>query len=84
MSYQIKFSKQATNFIRKLPNDIQERVKSKFKEISKDPFRYFEFYEGNYKKLRIGKYRALCEIDSKKKILFVRVFDKRSRVYKKG
>jgi mRNA-degrading endonuclease RelE of RelBE toxin-antitoxin system len=79
--YQIKFSTQATSFIRSLSEDIQKRIKKKFKEISNNPIRYLEQYEGNYKKLRIGNYRTLVDIDNPNKILYVRVFEKRSRIY---
>lgn len=82
MKYQIKFSKQATKFFRKLPQDIQKRVKSKFNEVSQDPSRFLEHYEGDYSKIRIGNLRALLDIDNKSRILFVRVFDKRGRIYK--
>jgi mRNA interferase RelE/StbE len=82
MTYQIEFSKQATKYIRDLQGNIKERIKSKFKEISEDPFRYLEHYEGDYYKIRIGNYRALIDIDFKRKILFVRIFDKRGRIYK--
>ena len=75
MNLQIKSSKQATKFIRNLSKDIKNRIKRKFKEVSKNPFRYFEHYEGDdCYKLRIGDFRAL--IDLNKNILFVRVFDK--------
>ena len=82
MSFQAEFSNQATKFIRNLPSDIKERIKEKFLEVSKDPFRYLEHYEGKYYKLRIGDYRALIDIDFENKILWVRVFDKRGRIYK--
>ena len=82
MSYNIKFSNQSTKYFRKLPKNIQIRLKDKFKEISKDPTRFLEHYEGKYHKLRIGGYRALADIDNKRKIIFIRVFDKRGRVYK--
>lgn len=82
MTYKIEFSNQATKFIRKLQKDIKERVKSKFRDVSQDPFRYLEHYEGDsYYKLRIGGFRALIDIDSARNILFARVFDKRGRIY---
>jgi len=40
-----------------------------------------EHYEGQGYKLRIGDYRALIDVDNQRKILFVRVFDKRGRIY---
>lgn len=82
MSFQVKFSSQAAKFIKNLPLNIKERIKSKFSEVSEDPFRYIEHYEGDYHKLRIGDYRALIDIDFVNKILWVRVFDKRGRIYK--
>lgn len=84
MSFQIKFSKQATKFIRKLSEDIKERVKKKFKIVSENPFYYLKHFEGeDCYKLRIGIYRGLIDVDIDKKILFVRVFDKRGRIYKR-
>ena len=82
MNYEIKFSSQATKFFRNLPKDLQERIKSKFREISENPSRYIEHYEGEGNKIRIGDFRALIDIDNQRKIMFVRVFDKRGRIYK--
>lgn len=82
MNYEIKFSAQAAKFFRSLPQDIQERVKDKFREISENPSRYLEHYEGNYHKIRIGKLRALVDVDNQNKIIWVRVLDKRGRIYK--
>lgn len=82
MSWEIRFSNQATKFIRGLQEDIKKRIKDKFSEISNNPFHYLEHYEGDYYKIRIGDYRALIDIDFERKILFVRVFDKRGRIYK--
>jgi len=82
MSYQIKFSNQAAKFFKKLPRELQERIRAKFRGVANDPFRFLEHYEGDYYKLRIGDYRALIDIDFEKKIFSVRVFDKRGRIYK--
>ncbi|MDP3881315.1 MAG: type II toxin-antitoxin system RelE/ParE family toxin [Nanoarchaeota archaeon] len=80
--YKVHFSPQATKFIRKLQRDIKERIKDKFEEIVLDPFRFLEHFEGDYYKIRIGDFRALVDIDSEQMIIWVRVFDKRGRVYK--
>ncbi|MEK6935586.1 MAG: type II toxin-antitoxin system RelE/ParE family toxin [Nanoarchaeota archaeon] len=83
MIFKIEFSKQATKFIKNLPDDLKERLKNKFKEISENPFRYLEHFEGeDCYKLRIGDFRGLIDVDFDRKILFVRVFDKRGRIYK--
>ena len=81
MSFQVKFSNQATKFIRNLQNNIKERIKEKFREVGENPFRFLEHYEGEFYKLRIGDYRGLIDVDFQEKILWVRVFDKRGRIY---
>ena len=83
MSFNIKFSSQATKFIRKLEKKLKERIKNKFLEFSKNPFQFLEHYEGEGYKFRIGNYRALIDVDISNKNIFVRVFDKRGRIYKK-
>ena len=82
MNFDVKFSNQAASFIRKLNEALKKRIKSKFLEVSQDPFRYLEHYESQGYKLRIGDYRVLIDADLEQKILWVRVFDKRGRVYK--
>lgn len=83
MTYEIKFSSQAAKSLRNLQSNIRERIKSKFREAAENPFRYLKHYEGNEGyKLRIGDYRALIDVDFQNKILLIRVFDKRGRIYK--
>ena len=84
MTYAVGFSPQATKFFRKLPKEIQERVKAKFKDVAEEPFHYLEHYEGGgYYKLRIGDYRALIDVDFENRVLWVRVLDLRGRIYKR-
>lgn len=82
MSFLIQFNKQAIKYLEKLPKKISGRILKKLEDVKENPFRYIEHYEGNYYKLRIGNYRALLDVDLSKKILYVRIFDKRGRVYK--
>ncbi|MEN7982141.1 MAG: type II toxin-antitoxin system RelE/ParE family toxin [Nanoarchaeota archaeon] len=82
MNFEIKFSIQATKFLRSLSKDILDRIKNKFKIVSQEPFRYLEHFEGEGYKLRIGDFRAITDVDKNKRILFVRIFDKRGRIYK--
>ena len=69
MSYLIKLDKKADSFLDKLPKKEALRIIEKLEIIKEDPFRFLEHYEGNYYKLRIGNYRALIDIDFKRKIL---------------
>lgn len=84
MPYQTKLHPKVVEFLNKLPSDISERIKKKIKSIEENPFRYLEHYEGeDFFKLRIGDYRALVDVDTSRKILFVRVLDHRRRIYKR-
>ena len=84
MVYKIEFSSKAKHFIKKLQKDISDRLILKFKTIKENPFRHIEHYsEKGLYKIRIGDFRALVDIDINKEMIFVRVIDKRSRVYKK-
>ncbi len=82
MSYSIELDNQPAKFLDKLPKNIALRIIDKLEQIKEDPLRFLEHYEGNYYKIRIGDYRALIDLDFQKKIIFIRVFDKRGRIYK--
>ncbi len=79
----LKIDKNAQSFLDKLPQDISLRIINKLEKIKDNPFHFLEHYEGKYYKLRIGDYRVLIDIDSEKKILWVRIMDKRGRIYKR-
>jgi mRNA-degrading endonuclease RelE of RelBE toxin-antitoxin system len=82
MDYRVEFSTKSKKILKQLDRDIALRILQKFEEIKQNPFRFIEHYEGRYYKIRIGDYRALIDMDFTRKILFVRIFDKRGRVYK--
>jgi len=81
--YRVEFSSKAKKIIKKLPKQTSLRILNKFEEISQEPFRHLEHYEGYGYKFRIGEYRALIDVDFQNKVLKVRVLDKRGRVYKR-
>lgn len=84
MSYLIKWFPQADKFLSNLQEKEALRIVDKLGQIKENPFRYLEHYEGEkLYKLRIGDYRALIDVDFERKILFVRILDKRGRVYKR-
>ena len=84
MPFDIKWTANSRKFLRKLTPEISKRIVGKIKQLKENPFRYLEHYEGDTCfKLRIGNYRALIDIDFSNKILFVRVLDKRGRIYKR-
>lgn len=83
MSFSISFDNEAVKYLESLPTNISDRIIEKFEEIKENPFRYLEHYEGDYYKIRIGDHRVLLDIYFVRKILFIRVIDKRGRVYKR-
>ena len=82
MSYSIKWHPHAVKFLEKLSKENSERILKKLDVIKEDPFRFLEHYEGDYYKLRIGDYRFLIDINFDLKLLWIRVFDNRGRIYK--
>ena len=84
MTYTLKWHPQAFKVLNKLQKETIQRVLDKFDLVVEEPFRFLEHYEGeNLFKLRIGDYRALVEVNIRNKILLVKVFDHRSKIYNK-
>ena len=84
MTYTLKWHPQAFKVLDKLQKETIQRVLDKFDLVVDEPFRFLEHYEGeNLFKLRIGDYRALVEVNIQNKILLVKVFDHRSKIYNK-
>jgi mRNA-degrading endonuclease RelE of RelBE toxin-antitoxin system len=84
MQFKIRWNAKARDFLKSLPSDAAQRIVKKIKSIEENPFRYLGHVEiDKCYKLRIGIYRALIEVDYKKRILIVRVLDKRIRIYKR-
>ena len=82
MSYVVKWNEKPLKYLERLPKEISLRVLKKLDMVAEDPFRYLEHYEGaGVYKLRIGDYRMLIDVDFMNKLLKIRVFDHRSRVY---
>ena len=84
MDYSIKWSPQSSSFLDGLQKDIAKRILKKLDEVIENPFRYLNHYEVDEGyKLRIGNYRAIIDVDFQNKILFIRILDKRGRIYKR-
>ncbi len=83
MSFKIEIGKKAEKFFNKLPKETALRLTKKLRQLKENPFRYLEHFEGGGFKFRIGDYRALIDVDLKRKALIVRVLDKRGRIYKR-
>lgn len=84
MNYEVKLHPNVDKFLHKLDNELSARIKQRFNLLKENPFRYLEHYEGeDCYKFRTGDYRALIDIDTARKIIFVRVLGHRSKIYKR-
>jgi mRNA-degrading endonuclease RelE of RelBE toxin-antitoxin system len=79
MTYNVVLSPQAKKFLQKQDTHIQSRLRKGLATLC-NPFSVLEHFEGNYYKLRIGDYRALCDVEEK--TVIVRVLENRGRMYK--
>ncbi len=79
MTHNVVLSPQASKFLQKQDKHIRERLR-KGLDALKDPFKVLEHFEGDCYKLRIGDYRALCDVEEN--VVFVRVLENRGRMYK--
>ncbi len=84
MSYRVRLHPNVARVLRKSPSDVQSRIRKKLQDVREDPFHYLEHYEReDVYKLRIGDYRALIDVDTERKTLFVQVLDRRERIYRR-
>ncbi|MBI4182264.1 MAG: type II toxin-antitoxin system RelE/ParE family toxin [Candidatus Aenigmarchaeota archaeon] len=84
MDYMVKLHPKAAALLRRLPEPLAERIRQKLLDTASNPFQYLEHFAGqDVYKLRIGDYRALIDVDFERNILWVRVLDKRGRIYKR-
>ena len=83
MTFEVKLSPQSAKFLRRQDIHIRERLKTALTKLREEPFQYLEHFEGaDHYKYRIGDYRSLIDVDLASKIVWVRVLDKRGRIYK--
>lgn len=80
MTFEIKLSSQASKFLKSQDKHIYLRLKNGLEKLE-TPFDHLEHFEGEYYKFRIGDYRALIDVDKERRIVFIRVLDKRGRIY---
>ncbi len=84
MTFAVMLHPRVDRFIDKLERSVAERIRKKLRLLQDEPFRFLEHHEGaDVFKLRIGDYRALIDVDSTKRIVYVRHLDHRKRIYKK-
>jgi len=68
--------------LQSLPNDVEDRVRSKLKEAGVNPDRHLKLLKGRDEySLRIGKRRAIIDWDRQRDELRVLEIDTRDTVY---
>ena len=69
--------------LRSLPNDIEDRIRSKLRDTGNHPERYCKPLKGREEySVRIGKYRAIVDWDRNQDELRVLDVDTRDTVYR--
>ena len=84
--YSLKYSKQALKTKVKMPKGIAERIDAEFELLACDPAKY----QGDWKplqgtpfwRLRVGSWRAVCEIINNELIIYILKIGSRGDVYK--
>ncbi len=84
MSYEIVFSDKAFKQLKKLENNIQERIIKVLERIRIRPESFVTKIVGDpgYR-LRVGEYRVIVDIDNDKLLILVIKIGHRSKIYKK-
>lgn len=85
MNYQIEFTKSASKQLKKLPDDIQQKIKVQIEELATEPrpdgVVKLKNYEDTYR-VRVGNYRVLYEIQDELLIVKVIRIGHRQDVYR--
>ena len=80
--YNLVFEKGALEELNKLDKQIKERIWNKLQDCKEDPFRFLEHLsEIKGFKLRVGKYRAIIDVDFKEQKIIVLKVGHRKKVY---
>ena len=62
--YEVNFDDKAVDFLESLDFTVRKRIFNKIMGMAHNPFFYLERLVGyNLYKLRVGKYRVICEVE---------------------
>lgn len=83
MNYEIRYSNQASKFLKNADSVIAKRILDKIDELKENPYpsESSKVKGTNYYRARVGKFRIVYDIDNKNNVLGVVKIDKRERVY---
>ena len=87
MAWDIKWSPTATKQLEKITKsnkNIAQRIVEKLEEITDNPFNFTDKLQGSdLRKLRVGSYRVIMNLEEQKITIFVVDVGHRSNIYKK-
>ena len=82
--YEIIFDEKAIEFLEKLDHTEKKRIFEKIMSTKEKPLHYFDHLtERSEYKLRIGNYRAIADINEKKKTITILIIGHRKNIYKR-
>jgi mRNA interferase RelE/StbE len=84
MPYQIKISSKARNSLKKLSENLREKLILEINSLSNEPrpkgYKKLKGYE-NYYRIRMGNYRIIYEINDNELLILVLNLGKRDNIY---
>jgi mRNA interferase RelE/StbE len=84
--YSVQFKKSAIKALRKLPRKFARRLLFEIEEIAADPMNYSGDWKrltgSRYWRLRVGRYRAICDLRDDEMVLLVIQAGPRGDIYK--
>ena len=84
--YQVLFKKSAIKGLRRMPRKIAGRIVSELERIAARPMDYSGDWKrlrgSNYWRLRVSRYRAICELRDDELVLLVITAGARGDIYK--
>ncbi|KXB06929.1 hypothetical protein AKJ52_01310 [candidate division MSBL1 archaeon SCGC-AAA382C18] len=81
MSYKILLHPKANKFLEKSDQDLTKRIKEKLKELESDPKKGKVLSGSEFRRLRIGDYRAIYELNKEDEKAIVLFIGHRKNVY---
>lgn len=87
MVWSIRWSKTAENQLEKIAKsnkNIAQQIVTKLEEVTDNPYLFTERLQGfDLRKLRVGDYRVILNLEEQKITIFVVQVGHRSKIYKK-
>jgi len=84
--FTVRYSKQATKMLRKMPDGIASRLQAEMLRIAENPAVYqsdWKRLEGSdFWRLRVGGWRAICNVQNSELLILVLKVASRGDVYK--